>query len=101
MRISDWSSDVCYSDLEQQQLGLSGQHHGKLQLALLAVGHIRGPGVRPRLQAHAVESREGRFGKTGLAHGGRPETKTVALVRLYSQHDGLQAVNSGNTDVIG
>src|SRR3546814_1957831 len=42
MRISDWSSDVCSSDLEQHQPGVG--HHGaaELQELLLAAGEVAG-----------------------------------------------------------
>src|SRR3546814_20049076 len=62
MRISDWSSDVCSSDLRRDEHGLG---HAAGRLAML--GHIAGDFAAPRgmpdvhriIQAKRLDDREG------------------------------------------
>src|SRR3546814_18414340 len=63
MRISDWSSDVCSSDLPAAGIGLAGEHVGDRQPARLAGI----PGLDDRggvlLRPGEVRSEERRVGK--------------------------------------
>src|SRR3546814_3938244 len=67
MRISDWSSDVCSSDLVDDHAGTAvGQQHGMgaAEAGISACsGHDRNPPVEPRQSAHPASSWFCRQGK--------------------------------------
>src|SRR3546814_20416690 len=79
MRISDWSSDVCSSDLIDADLVCDGRHL------------VQGGGVRPlqRVILQAAESRDGRVLLQQHDPRARPH-RAPALVRLDPSRQQLQ-----------
>src|SRR3546814_934048 len=88
MRISDWSSDVCSSDLDDLDLGVAGTH-GREGVAGLADGDVGGvdlPG-RPALEVDAeVEVPD--------------EQRPAAQQQQDEGHDGADAPQPGEVDVV-
>src|SRR3546814_17119944 len=80
MRISDWSSDVCSSDLCIGQLGVVGSASGvqrmKAQAALESV-----PGFFIELRAQSwFDALLQQFKIAFLAHGGAAQSKNAAVL---------------------
>src|SRR3546814_16961251 len=86
MRISDWSSDVCSSDLERRKLALNG--HVSVAVAIAPGGRLIGtPEIR--LQGVPVEEERAPFlveatkaAAEAIADGGRDREQLREKVRL-------------------
>src|SRR3546814_18909116 len=78
MRISDWSSDVCSSDLPRPEVALADPFGGGDQAAdwpghLIGEGHADPHGHQPQQQRHQDRKRvvSGKSVSVRLNHGGR------------------------------
>src|SRR3546814_16000925 len=92
MRISDWSSDVCSSDLPQRIAAIlnEAQHFGKDCLVQRAIGK-RGPDFRQ--QVGFLERRGAGDGQDMLGQDIKPagtENVGVSLPRLYGVDSGAR-----------
>src|SRR3546814_6629480 len=68
MRISDWSSDVCSSDLARRDRGTAGPERDVLPARARAAGRRRSPPAHGRL--HAGATRRDRVRRAALGAGG-------------------------------
>src|SRR3546814_17261621 len=106
MRISDWSSDVCSSDLsaylDWEQTGrrfISNRAHGALGYSMAAaVGAHYG---RPSAKVVSIMG-DGSFGFTEgeletIVRLGAPVTRTVLLNAVYGWHNAVQTNGSAQT----
>src|SRR3546814_4020103 len=87
MRISDWSSDVCSSDLAARRLGQSQQpldgHRHRVRPGARSARRERAPGHRPPLSPAARRAPQPRAGgDCGLGGEGRSEEHTSELQSL-------------------
>src|SRR3546814_9803395 len=112
MRISDWSSDVCSSDLEaggnvvvpeRAVVGI-GIEHRRRQRLQLAVGNIERRQVREHAPAHAgiamsrelLQRRVGRLAPPGAMAGARSEEHTSELQSLMRNSYAVFCLNKNN-----
>src|SRR3546814_3460557 len=87
MRISDWSSDVCSSDLEQQQVGFHGKGAGELDTLLQAVWQSADGRPADRLDLQEVDDLLDRLAMGDLlAPVGAPVDRLLEQVALHLQH---------------
>src|SRR3546814_20599122 len=102
MRISDWSSDVCSSDLVVEALGAHRLGQFVVQLGRHRLADLLHRALEDRRLARqllvAVAFREGDVHRAGLAHGGTDELLLRSEERRVGKECVSTCISRGSTD---
>src|SRR3546814_14581720 len=83
MRISDWSSDVCSSDLLRLRIGIVADQHEAAALPERRIRHVGQRHIFLKLDLGAIERRFGGIGVAGVDRGVRD--RGISLDRIVDR----------------